>query len=128
MNNEEKYTTMFNDTNIKKINEDTALRFDSDKPRMDLISHHMMEGMASVLAFGAKKYSEHNWRKGMKWGRTIGSLLRHTFKFMSGENIDPESKLPHVDHIACNAMFLCEYFRTKQDLDDRWKSWETEKS
>lgn len=101
--------------------QDGAIRFDGDKPRMDLISYHYMEGVSAVLAFGAKKYAVNNWRKGMTWGRVLGSLLRHTFKFMSGEDLDPESGLPHVDHIGCNAMFLCEYFRTKKDLDDRYK-------
>lgn len=99
-----------------------AARFDTGKARMDLLSPVAMEGVAIVLAFGAKKYAEHNWRKGMKWGRTIGSLLRHTYKFMAGEDIDLESGLPHVDHIACNAMFLQEYYRTHKHLDDRFKS------
>jgi hypothetical protein len=101
--------------------EGSAARYDSEKPRMDLVSPISIEGTATVLAFGAKKYADNNWRKGMKWGRTIASLLRHTYKFMAGEDIDPESGLPHVDHIACNAMFLQEYFRTSKDLDDRFK-------
>lgn len=106
---------------MEENKESGAVRLDVDKPRMDLISAISVEGTATVLAFGAKKYAEHNWRKGMKWGRTIASLLRHTFKFMAGEDVDPESGLPHVDHIACNAMFLQEYFRTHKELDDRFK-------
>lgn len=100
----------------------SGLRYDGDKPKMDLLSPIAIIGMSDVLTFGAKKYADHNWRKGMKWGRTIACLLRHTFKFMMGEDIDPESGLPHVDHIACNAMFLQEYFRTHKELDDRFKT------
>jgi hypothetical protein len=88
---------------------------------VDLLSPLALEGLANVLEFGAKKYEEHNWRKGMKWGRIIASLLRHTFKFMGGEDLDKESGLPHVDHIICNAMFLSETFRTHKELDDRYK-------
>ena len=98
-----------------------ALRYDGDKAKVDLLSPIAMIGTADILTFGAKKYAEHNWRKGMKWSRCIASMLRHTFKFMMGEDLDPESGLPHVDHIACNAMFLQEYFRTHKELDDRFK-------
>lgn len=96
-----------------------ALRFDEGKTRLELLSPMALAGTARVLEYGAKKYGEHNWKKGMKWSRCIGSLLRHTFHFMHGQELDEESGLPHVDHIACNAMFLQEYFRTKKDLDDR---------
>jgi len=100
---------------------DGATRHDSGKPQMDLLSPIAMEGTASILTFGAKKYAAHNWRKGMLWSRSIASLMRHLFKFIGGEDTDPESGLPHIDHVACNAMFLQEYFRTHKELDDRYK-------
>jgi len=99
-----------------------ANRKDTGKPRMDLLDPIALEGIAAVLAMGARKYAEHNWRKGMSWGQCLASLLRHTFKFMNGEDLDEESGLPHVDHIACNAMFLCRYFRSNKALDDRYKA------
>lgn len=100
----------------------TGMRFDAGKARMDLLCPIAMEGCAMVLAFGAKKYAEWNWAKGMPWSKVIGSLLRHTFKFMSGEDLDPESGLPHVDHLLCNAVFLSNYYRRHKMLDDRYKS------
>lgn len=105
---------------MEETTKNEGSRFDAGKPRMELLSAIASEGTAAVLTFGAKKYSDNNWRKGMKWGRVLGSLLRHTFKFMSGEDVDSESGLPHVDHIACNAMFLQEYYRTHKALDDRF--------
>jgi hypothetical protein len=98
-----------------------GLRYDADKPRMDLIDPIAMEGLSIVLAVGAKKYADHNWAKGMKWSRVLGSLLRHTYKFMRGEDLDAESGLPHVDHILCNAMFLSNYYRQQKSYDDRFK-------
>ena len=103
-----------------------ATRLDDGKNRVELLSPQAMMGTAQVLTFGAKKYAEHNWRKGMKWSRVLGSLMRHLFLFMAGEDYDKESGLPHVDHIACNAMFLQEYFRTHRELDDRWQPLPTE--
>lgn len=99
-----------------------AARFDTGKPRLDLISSVAINGTATILAFGACKYAANNWRKGMDWSRCIASMLRHTFAFMGGEDLDPESGLPHIDHIACNVMFLQEYYRTHKHLDDRYKT------
>lgn len=98
-----------------------ALRFDTGKARMDLISPIAIKGLAQVLEVGSRKYAPNNWRKGMDWSRAYGSLLRHMFAFIGGEDCDSETGLPHVDHIACNAMFLQEYFRTHPELDDRYK-------
>ena len=98
-----------------------ATRKDAGKARMELLDPTALEGCAAVLTFGAKKYADHNWTKGMKWGRVIGSLLRHTAKFMGGEDVDAESGLPHVDHIMTNAMFLSNYYRKHKGLDDRVK-------
>lgn len=41
----------------------TGNKFDSEKPRMDLIPPYMEEEVAMVLAFGAQKYDAENWRK-----------------------------------------------------------------
>ena len=99
----------------------TGRKDDAEKPRMDLLSPAAMLGTAVVLTFGARKYAANNWRKGIAWGRLTAALLRHTTAFMAGEDTDPESGLPHVDHIACCAMFLQEHFRLRKDLDDRWR-------
>lgn len=99
-----------------------GVRKDAGKIRMELIDPIAMEGLAKVLTFGAAKYADHNWAKGMKWSRVTGSLLRHLFKFISGEDYDEESGLPHIDHVLCNAMFLCNYFRKQRAHDDRFFS------
>ena len=89
---------------------------------MDLLSHIALMGTARVLAFGAKKYAPNNWRKGIAWSRVTAALLRHTFAFLGGEDLDPESGLPHVHHIGCCTMFLQELYETRTDLDDRWRA------
>jgi len=98
-----------------------AARSDAGKARLDLLSPVAMEGTAQILGFGAVKYAAHNWRKGMAWSRCLASLMRHLLAFMGGEDYDKESGLPHIDHVACNVMFLQQYFRTNKDLDDRYK-------
>lgn len=101
-----------------------GLRFNKDKAyRPELLSPWAIEGLSAVLAFGAKKYASWNWAKGLSWSETLGSLLRHTLALMRGEELDPESGLPHVDHILCNAMFLSHFTKLEQyrKFDDRWR-------
>lgn len=99
----------------------SALKFDQEKPRMDLLSRVALEGCAWVLTFGARKYADNNWRKGFKWSRLIGAAMRHLTAIMDGEDTDPESGLPHVDHLACCVMFLSEHQKKNLGEDDRWK-------
>ena len=100
---------------------ETGHKADSGKPPCELLSPDAMLGTAAVLAFGAKKYAPNNWRKGLAWMRIAAAIMRHLFAFMKGEDLDPETGLPHVDHIGCETMFLQELYRTRKDLDDRYK-------
>lgn len=99
-----------------------ATKYDQEKSRPELIDPVFLNGLGQVLAFGAKKYEDWNWAKGFKWLRICGSLLRHTYAFMAGEDKDAESGLPHVDHIACNAMFLSAHYHRQLGKDDRFKT------
>jgi len=92
---------------------------------MDLLDAQAIEGLASVLTFGAKKYAAHNWRSGIHNSRLVAALLRHTFAILRGEYIDAESGLPHIDHIGCCWMFLSNNMKNRPDLNDLWKPDET---
>lgn len=98
-----------------------GLKFDQDKPRMDLIDAYATEELARVLTFGAKKYAANNWRKGISYGRLLAAILRHAFAIMRGEWLDPETNLPHAAHIQCTAMFLTWMGKERPDLNDIWK-------
>jgi hypothetical protein len=101
-----------------------GVKFDADKPRMELLDAYAIEELAKVLAFGAKKYDAHNWRKGITKGRLIAAALRHLFAYLRGENVDPETGLSHVAHAMCCCMFLLG-LEHRPELDDRWKSEQT---
>lgn len=72
-----------------------------------------------VFAFGAKKYKAHNWMKGFPWSSVIASFKRHWIAIAIGEEIDPESGLPHSGHMGCNVTFLAQFTRTWRSGDDR---------
>lgn len=95
-----------------------AQKFDQEKVRLDLLDPLALEGLGQVLTFGAKKYAAHNWRQGISNSRLIAALLRHLFSILRGEYIDPESGLPHIDHVGCCWMFLSNNMKTRPDLDD----------
>lgn len=97
-----------------------ALKFDEEKPRMDLVPAGAQSEIAKVFTFGAKKYADHNWRKGFKWSRLIASLERHIAAFKEGEDNDPESGMPHMAHAGCCVMMLLEHQLKKYGTDDRY--------
>jgi hypothetical protein len=105
--------------NMPKIEPGT--KYDQEKPRVDLLDPLALEGIANVLAFGAKKYAAHNWRGGISYSRLIAAIIRHTFAILRGEDTDPESGLPHVDHLGCSVMFLSNMMKTRPDMDDRYQ-------
>lgn len=97
-------------------------KFDGGKPRLDLLDGELINEIGRVLEFGARKYAEQNWRKGIRVSRLLGACLRHVFAFLGGEDNDPESGLSHLGHAGCCLMFTLWTVRRRPDLDDRWRS------
>jgi hypothetical protein len=62
---------------------------------------------------------EGNWEQGMTWSRCYNSCMRHLLAFWRGEEMDPESGLPHLAHAICNIIFLYEYQTRSIGKDDR---------
>lgn len=122
-----KYTYPIKDFPLNKLGltEELAmtegLKYDQNKPRMELISPIALFELSKVLTFGAKKYADRNWENGFVWSRAIGAILRHTFQYLSGETNDKETGLSHMSHVLCEAMFLVHFEKTKPELDDRPK-------
>ncbi len=99
-----------------------GLKFDQNKPRMDLLTWEALKGLGNVMGFGATKYGDHNWRKGIKFSRIYAAALRHLLASLAGEDLDPESGLDHIDHLGACWMFLSTLKKTRPDLDDRFKN------
>ena len=99
----------------------TGIKNDQGKPRLDLISPIALEELAKVLDFGSKKYDTWNWSKGLAYTRVLAAILRHTYKYVSGETIDPETGISHMAAVMCNAMFLLHFEKFRPQFDDRPK-------
>lgn len=92
---------------------------DDGKLPYDLIAPELLESLAKVLQFGAKKYAPRNWEKGMSWGRVFAALMRHMWAWWRKEDKDPETGFSHLEHAACCIMFLLAYEQRKAGVDDR---------
>lgn len=106
---------MSNDLKCSQTKE--AVRFNQDKLRYDLIPPEFITALAEVFTFGAKKYTPNNW-KGFtpeQQEEIKGSLLRHIYAYLEGEENDPESGLSHLAHAGCNLAFMI-YFKNKGDF------------
>ena len=108
----------------------TGDKADIGKPRMDLISPLAMAYLAQVLTFGANKYAAHNWRKGIPLSKLIAASQRHLTAIAAGIDTDEETGLPHVAHLLCEAMFICEQLVSPLHVstDDRYQYKESQKN
>lgn len=101
----------------KKVTSQQAMRFNKGKPELSymLEADVAMKGMCAGFAFGAIKYDRGDWKNGLDPTEIIDSLLRHLMAYQTGQALDSESGLPHVDHITCNAVFLAT-FGVREDV------------
>ena len=95
------------------------LKRDTQKPRYDLIPSDSLHAIALVLTYGADKYEDRGWESGTRWGRYFAACMRHLWAWWRGEELDPESGLPHLAHAGCCVMFLLAYECRGVGEDDR---------
>ena len=90
--------------------------------RWDLLPVEPMKKLVHVYTLGAAKYADHNWRKGLKYGRVFSAMMRHAFAWWGGEQNDPKDGQHHLASVAWNALALIELEQTHPELDDRWSA------
>lgn len=100
---------------------EAGTKFDQGKTRYDLLPPEFLDGTAQVLTFGANKYGERNWEKGMSWGRVFGALMRHMWAWWWGQGKDPETGMSHLWHASCCIAFLIAFEGREVGTDDRAK-------
>ena len=91
---------------------------------------HPGAGKLSGLAAGArvfqdvttrpvKPYPKWNWMRGMAWSIPLGCIIRHCLAWLEGQELDPDTGLPHYGHIQCNIIMLRFYREHFPQGDDR---------
>lgn len=100
---------------------EAATKYDTKKPRWELMPSEALEELAKLYTLGAAKYGDNNWLKGMTWGRIFSALMRHAWKWWRGETYDQEDGQHHMIAVAWCALALFHYDLKKLGTDDRRK-------
>jgi hypothetical protein len=93
--------------------------------RYDLIPIPALDLLARLYGFGAKKYAAHNWRLGYDWSKSYAAAQRHMNAFWSGEDIDPETQVPHPINAVFHMFALATYLTEHPEFDDRFETRES---
>ena len=80
-----------------------------------------LQRLAEVAGYGGIKYDRMNYMKGYRWSLSMDALMRHALALWNGEDIDPESGLPHGAHLAWHGLALVSFMERGLGTDDRYK-------
>lgn len=98
---------------------DQKIKTAADKAPLGLVPARALIGPARVFQYGAKKYAAGNFYQATlddgAGARYVSAALRHLSEMQlpnglhtpeSLATLDPESGLPHIDHVLCGLMML----------------------
>ena len=116
--------------------------------RHDLIPVEPLRLLAEHFGKGARKYDDHQWRKGYEWSKSYSALMRHLTEFWAGRDLDVCSNDPegcshttatgddflvavpdtcynhlgshHMTAVAWHAFVLLEFAARYPEFDDRY--------
>ena len=93
-------------TKVNGISKDQSAKADKGKLELSLINPQLVKAVAEVRMYGTEKYGDsENWRK-VEPKRYVDALYRHLLAYIEGNEVDEESGLSHLAHMACNISFL----------------------
>lgn len=89
----------------------TLNKMQDDICLMSGITYGEIPACVSLVAkFGADKYGDGNYRKGMLWSRFLNAMKRHFDSIVYCDyHMDDDSGLPHSYHILANIHIIAEY-------------------
>ena len=85
----------------------TGIKHDQGKLRWDLLPLRPVKLAVEVMTKNLDKYGEDNWQRiDRPVDRFYAALMRHITAWRMGENLDPETNLPHLAHALVCVLFL----------------------
>lgn len=104
---------------IRIIDPETGGAKDQKPARFDLIPPGPLDTLARQYGQGAAKYGDRNWEQGYAWSLSFAAMQRHAWQFWNGEDVDPETGLPHLAAVAWHAFALMHRMEYGRRFDDR---------
>lgn len=86
-----------------------GIKYDQGKDPWHLMPWDALKAIVAILAFGAAKYGDRNWERGMDWERLYRAAIGHLSSWWLNEGPDPETGKSHLAHAACCVLFLIAY-------------------
>ena len=91
---------------LETTDTDQSAKADKGKLELSLVNPQLVKAVAEVRMYGTEKYGDsENWRK-VEPKRYVDALYRHLLAYIEGNEVDEESGLSHLSHMACNLSFL----------------------
>ena len=108
----------------------TGKKYDQQKPRFSLIPPISIIHIVNVLEYGAKKYGDDNYKHVEdSHTRYLDAMMRH---YLWGEaldeQVDSESNLPHIAHMASCLIFILSKIPLRVANDPPVKAIQTDSS
>ena len=89
--------------------ETSGVKHDTGKPEWVYLPWAALEQVVRVQDYGSAKYSRDNWRRVENLeNRYMSAALRHISAHAQGQQLDPESGLPHLAHAITSLLFVLE--------------------
>lgn len=94
------------------MTERSGVKDDTQKAMLGVVFRDFaraFEAVGDVGTYGAIKYAPHGWETVPDAERRyLDAMLRHLLRHLQGEQLDDESGLRHLSHMAWNALVILE--------------------
>ncbi len=114
---------------LNQISSNPKDQMGSKKAPMSLTTYDCVKGISEAMYYGAflakrkdgkQGYGPFNWRSTpVRLSIYLDATLRHTFALANGEDVDPDSGLPHEYHIGANMNIIIDAKKHGTLIDDR---------
>lgn len=107
--------------NVHAKTENPKKAFGDEKPSIHNIPMGPILEVAKVMAHGSKKYGRKNWRiQPIDASTYYSAMFRHMVDwFENGVDLDHDSKIHHLAHVAASALILLDAMNHHTLHDDR---------
>jgi hypothetical protein len=98
----------------------SGIKYDKAKPIVgDLLRvfSNTLMAIGDCMTYNAKNHPEPDDWKNLDNAqrRLTNAMIRHLLKYMSGKELDEDDNIPHLVHVAWNALAVCELYLERRN-------------